>query len=79
MRGRRLRINGLKAIAKHLGLHSNTVSQYARITVPEEHRLPVFTLSASGAKNATLYAWQDELDAWLERKSQLFFQHGRKR
>lgn len=76
MAGPRIRIDGLQAIARHLKLHPNHIRKLYQITVPEEHRLPVFTLSPSGNKNATLYAWKDELEAWLERKARLFFEHG---
>ena len=63
----RLRLDGLKFIAAYLKLSQGKTQQLYRITVPPELRLPVFRLQPMGARNRRLYAWKDELDAWVQR------------
>src|SRR5438067_822779 len=56
------KLDGWKAIAEYLGKDTSTATRWARHRGMPVHRLP-------GAKGATVYAYPQELDAWLERSS----------
>ncbi|MBL0117244.1 MAG: hypothetical protein IPP45_18735 [Sphingomonadales bacterium] len=53
------RIDGWKAISRHLGRDRSTVIRWAQERGLPVHRVP-------GGKNATIHAYVDELDAWMD-------------
>lgn len=65
----RPRLDGLRVIAAYLDLSMQQTRKLYQLTVPEEDRLPVFTLSASVASNARLSAYVDMVDAWMDRRA----------
>jgi hypothetical protein len=65
----RVRIDGLKLIARYLKLSTRQLRKCYAITVPQNLRCPVFKLPGLGSRNKKLFAWQDELDAWQDRMS----------
>lgn len=75
--GDRLRIDGLPLIAEYLKLSLQQTRRLYQSTVPEEHRLPVFTLNPGAGKNGRLSMWVDEANAWLDRRADRQFREGR--
>lgn len=53
------RIDGWKAVGQYLGRERTTVIRWARTRDLPIHRVP-------GGKKASVYAFRDELDAWIE-------------
>ena len=53
------RIDGWKAVGQYLGRERTTVIRWARTRDLPIHRMP-------GGKKATIYAFRDELDAWID-------------
>lgn len=66
--GPRVRLDGLALIADYMQLSVNQVKRLYKITVPEEDRLPVFTLSPGPGKNGRLAIYVDELNAWMDKR-----------
>lgn len=70
----RQRVDGLKQISQYLGISYNRLRLIWKFTPPGEDPLPLFTISHHSGPNAELCAWVDELDAWLDRRSQRQFE-----
>jgi hypothetical protein len=63
----RNRVDGWKDIAQYLGKDTSTVMRWARGRGMPVHKLP-------GGKRGTVYAYTDELDAWLNGASEVLAQ-----
>lgn len=67
MTPRRPRLDTLAVIASYLGLSPRMVRRLASPHRPPELRLPLFRLTDTTGRNARLYAYVDELEAWEAR------------
>jgi hypothetical protein len=56
-------LRGWKEIGKYIGLHSRTAQRYERMRILKVHR------PRGGGPKAPVYAFREELDAWIKRST----------
>lgn len=66
----RTRLTGLKLIAQYLEVQLWELLQIIEGTAPSDDPLPLFKLRPNAGPNARWHVFLDELDAWLDRRSQ---------
>lgn len=67
----RPRIDGQKLIAAYMKILPLQLYRIRKITANSDDPIPVFALNPGKARNARLSAYVDELDAWMDRRSQV--------
>jgi len=66
----RPRIDGAKMIAAYLKITPLALGKLRKITANSWDPIPLFTLTPGAGQNSMVSAFIDELDAWMDRRSQ---------
>jgi hypothetical protein len=66
----RPRIDGQKLIAEYMKITVLQLYRIRKVTANSDDPCPVFPMNPGMAPNARLSAYVDELDAWMDRRSQ---------